>query len=53
MPVQLLSPEFTTAVAFTLLVREKDLDPVMQDLRDQLPGRLIAQMPAAAEDPGL
>ena len=32
MPVQLLSPEFTTAVAFTLLVREKDLDPVMQDL---------------------
>ena len=32
MPVQLLSPEFTTAVSFTLLIREKDLESVMQDL---------------------
>ena len=32
MPVQLVSSEFTTAVGFTLLVREKDADAMLQDL---------------------
>lgn len=32
LPVQLVQPEFTTAVSFTLLVREKDLDLVSKDL---------------------
>ena len=32
MPVQLMAPEYTTAVAFTLLIREKDVDLVKQEL---------------------
>ena len=32
MPVQLVSSEFTTAVAFTLLVREKDAQAMLDDL---------------------
>ena len=32
MPVQLVSSEFTTAVGFTLLVREKDAQPMIDDL---------------------
>ena len=32
LPVQLLGSEFTTAVAFTLLVREKDAENVLQTL---------------------
>ena len=32
MPVQLKDPAFTTAVSFTLLVREQDLDAVMEKL---------------------
>ena len=32
MPVQLVSSEFTTAVAFTLLVREKDAETMIADL---------------------
>lgn len=32
LPVQLLGSEFTTAVAFTLLVREKDAEDVLQTL---------------------
>ncbi len=33
MPVQLVGSEFTTAVGFTLLVREKDAEAVLADLR--------------------
>ena len=32
MPVQLVSSEFTTAVGFTLLVREKDAEQMIEDL---------------------
>jgi len=32
MPVQLVSSEFTTAVGFTLLVREKDAEAMLADL---------------------
>ena len=32
MPVQLVSSEFTTAVGFTLLVREKDAEQMLEDL---------------------
>jgi len=32
MPVQLVSSEFTTAVGFTLLVREKDAEAMIADL---------------------
>ncbi len=32
MPVQLVGSEFTTAVAFTLLVREKDAEAMLSDL---------------------
>ncbi len=32
MPVQIVNPEFTTAVSFSLLIREKDLEAVSADL---------------------
>ena len=40
MPVRLESPEFTTAVSFTLLVREKDLDTVTADLTALTEGQI-------------
>ena len=40
LPVQLVSSEFTTAVTFTLLIREKDVQQVMEALTRVTDGRL-------------
>lgn len=42
MPLQLLGSEFTTAVAFTILVREKDADNVLTELNRLTEGRFEA-----------
>ena len=41
MPVQLVSPEFTSAVGFTLLVREKDMESVQADLVSLTENRIV------------
>lgn len=42
MPIQLLGSEFTTAVAFEMLVRQKDAEEVLQDLTRICDGRFEA-----------
>ena len=42
LPVQLLSSEFTTAVTFTLLMRESDVSTVLDELTRMTDGRLEA-----------
>ena len=42
LPVQLLSSEFTTAVTFTLLMRESDASTVLDELTRMTDGRLEA-----------
>lgn len=44
LPVQLLSTEFTTAVTFTLLVREKDADSVLSTLTQTTDARFESML---------
>lgn len=44
LPVQLISSEFTTAVTFSLLMREKDASAVLDTLTRQTDGRFIAML---------